>query len=63
LVEGKIMNREEFARRIEALIDDVSGGTHNSVEWWADSRDGEPCTPLIKDLVESIIDLAEEFSG
>ena len=57
------MTREEFARRIEALIDDASGGTHNSVEWWAESHYGEPCTPIIKDLVESIIKLSEEFSG
>ena len=55
------MNRQEFMRRVEAMIEDASGGTHNSVEWWADSVDGEPCTPIIKDLVEMIANLAEKF--
>jgi hypothetical protein len=56
------MNRQEFMRRVEAMIDDASGGTHNSVEWWSDRDvDGEPCTPIIKDLVEMIANLAEKF--
>jgi len=55
------MNRQEFMRRVEAIIEDASNGTHNSVEWWADSVDGEPCTPIIKDLVEIIANLAEKF--
>lgn len=44
--------REEFRR----IIDDVSGGTHNSQEWFSDvDAGGEPCTPIIEELLDLLI--------
>lgn len=52
------MSEEQFRKEIERIIDDVSGGTHNSQEWWS-SQDGE--RPAIEHIVDTITAAAKLF--
>ena len=56
------MTREELAKKIESILEDTSGGTRNSQEWWDDTDwRGNPITPIIDYTIELILLTVDEY--